>query len=120
MVLALPPSFPTSLAVVPRCSVDVYMPCHTLSLLGRFIRGGAENKIGQNEMLNAVQPDLVTGGEVSLGSVGSGCVWFGLLLFVLADTTTCTCLAWLGLAARVGVAHTNVGFVRSMMTLTKT
>lgn len=25
----------------------------------------AENKIGQNEMLNAVQPDVVTGGEVS-------------------------------------------------------
>ena len=24
-----------------------------------------ENKIGQNEMLNAVQPDLITGGEVS-------------------------------------------------------
>lgn len=38
--------------------------------------GGAENKIGQNEMLNAVQPDLVTGGEVGKGFISRmGVFW---------------------------------------------
>lgn len=49
---------------IARVDLSFCRPC-TIGCLSLFFRPARpENKIGQNEMLNAVQPDLVTGGEV--------------------------------------------------------